>query len=558
MIYLKKTQKSSVMADTFKESVIIPKSFLEKLVKQKQNKNVTKKDEPAEASQATPMADIAFQTKELHKEHHFPPPKKRKTDTFVTEEINKEHDLKLQALLRMFPYTLRHKISYLLNYIYKHAGTRFKWNSTFQMGIDKRFFPESNLVDILTFLYSENTLDFISEENIKLKDDHERVIGIPRDVEVFVDFLRTLPGVPNMKAFHFLVSQLNKLKSYQQTMNELTPNEKDALEKLPNPVVPFQRPQNNISHSMEDHIRDLAKSLKLEQMEPEIEEEDGSDAVQEDHTNSFASAIEEKAAENADQEEEKNSDESETEQEEEEKKKEEEEEMEKDATPSTPLAATPTPGTVAAAAAATPLTTSMTASSPHPPPQVAQKEASSPLATHPTPPPSPRKIDVLSPIHHVIEDYNQNMLEDDKEVENDPAAPTLDEQLMAHEIEKEKEENDDVFKEQGAADAADAANAADAADADADAHIDEADDDDNAPPPPKRPRYANNNDLVAFEIERAPPRTPRSPPKRRSSRKGKGEKKPPTQMGSPTQYQKEQAKIFLEKTNKPKSKSSSN
>ena len=224
------------MADTFKESILIPKAFLEKLVKKEKG---DKKDASLDDGvvNSTPTANILFQTQELQKEH-FPAPKKTKKVDPFEKEINKEHESKIQTLLRMFPYTLRHKISYLLYFIYKHAGTRFRWNSEFQMGIDKRVFPESNLVDILTFLFSENTADYISEETIKLKEGHY-VMGIPRDVDVFLDFLKTLPGVQNMKAFHFLTSQLNKLKVYQESVNVLTPNQKEAIENGPKYVEVF-------------------------------------------------------------------------------------------------------------------------------------------------------------------------------------------------------------------------------------------------------------------------------------------------------------------------------
>ena len=392
------------MADTFKESILIPKSFLESLIKKENNK---KSDYgTAVVNSSTPMANIVFETKELQKEH-FPVKKKKvQFEDSFEKEINKEHEMKIQTLLRMFPYSLRYKISYLLNFIYKQVGTRFKWNSSFQMAIDKRFFPESNLVDILTFLYSENTTDFMSEENIRLKEGH-RIIGVPRDVDVFVDFLKTLPGVVNMKAFHFLFSQLNKFRAYQNSLSKLTAKQKDELEQDPDHAfieyVPHQQPisdeikrlkQLQIKEKLEEEEKKEEEDENMEQEEKE-EEEEPEEGEMDDGDFESASDME------VDEGEEDNA----------------------DATAADKVSKDP----VAAAAAANPLPTAPhpvpVTGPPPPPPDAAAPPppdaTAAVIGPQPLPPPD-------APLVHQIVAQHDNVV-----LANDPNDPTLQDQLDA-------------------------------------------------------------------------------------------------------------------------------
>ena len=284
------------MGETFKESWIVPKFILEKLVKNQitggknQKKNL---DEVSSVSQniyddkegpdlevmgSSPMAALTINAREKEKEKQ----KFKKNIALEAEEVDLAHENKLHSILGMFSHSLKHRVFYLLNFIYKQAGKRFDWNRSFQMGIDKRFYPESNLVDILTFLFSNNTRHFLSEEKIKCEDEKNNMIfGVPRDLDVFTDFLKTLPGVLSFKPFQFSSSQLEKFKAYTEKLNNLTPNAKDKLEHQKKPLIKIHEKEEESENEQEEEEEEEEKEQEKNE---ESEEESFQDA--EDHSKS--------------------------------------------------------------------------------------------------------------------------------------------------------------------------------------------------------------------------------------------------------------------------------
>ena len=157
-------------------------------------------------------------------------------------------DLEINDILSFFETRLKFHIRYFLKFL-QHNTKRFSWTPRYQIKLDNFVYQESNFVDILRFLFSEEpATGYVSQMpyTIKLReysDDHEfpdiSSLPVPKNLDIFLDFLKEIPTF-NKKAFAFNTSNLEVVNEYLERIHGMDQEEKNQLAQEKSPSILVQ------------------------------------------------------------------------------------------------------------------------------------------------------------------------------------------------------------------------------------------------------------------------------------------------------------------------------
>ncbi len=157
-------------------------------------------------------------------------------------------DMEINDILSFFETRLKFHIRYFLKFL-QHNSKRFSWTPRYQIKLDNFVYQESNFVDILRFLFSEEpATGYVSQMpfTIKLReysDDHEfpdiSSLPVPKNLDIFLNFLKEVPTF-NKRAFAFNTSNLEVVNEYLERIHGMDQEEKNQLAQEKSPSILVQ------------------------------------------------------------------------------------------------------------------------------------------------------------------------------------------------------------------------------------------------------------------------------------------------------------------------------
>ena len=269
---------------TFKESLIIPRDIFEHL----QQENATKpqkinddtssifssKSKNLNKTQgigSTALAKIGFHEKSERdrangikniKDSIVDLTKLKTNDSNNTTVTNNQ----IEDLLSFFTVTNRPKVRYLLKFLQQQQKERFNWNDHYQMIIDKKLCEDSNLIEILNFLYQEDLPKaYLSAQNVWIRavdSDDEKMftdIPVPSHLGIFLKFLHETAGVNDLRVFNFNQENVNLFNRFQWKVKHLTAQQQETIKNNRKSFIQMEFPDDQEEEEEEEDGDDNEK-----------------------------------------------------------------------------------------------------------------------------------------------------------------------------------------------------------------------------------------------------------------------------------------------------------